>query len=158
MWEKENKMDAVKILGYNLKYLEAKSKLKDPNEFIAIPKYEVEINTDFFEKINNKENTKMDAVEFLNEKNRMMIKDPKFYNRLKDITTNDVLVEYVKQWSKDNPIKTRAQDFKEKYPNSDSFEDGTPKVCASVLGYCEKCTIIGDYSRGCVDCWNEPVE
>lgn len=72
-------------------------------------------------------------------------------------TTKDE-IDKVIDWSKNHPRKTRSQDFKEKYPNADTFEDGTPKVCASVLGYCEKCAIVGDYSRDCDDCWNEPVE
>lgn len=75
-----------------------------------------------------------------------------------ECSTAESEIDKIIQWSKNHPRKTRLQDFKEKYPNADTFEDGTPKVCASVLGYCEKCAIVGDYSRDCDACWNETVE
>lgn len=75
-----------------------------------------------------------------------------------ECSTAESEIDKIIQWYKNHQIKTRLQYFKEKYPNADTFEDGTPKVCASMLWYCEKCAIVGDYSRDCDDCWNEPVE
>ena len=72
-------------------------------------------------------------------------------------TTKDEIDKII-QWSKDNPRKTRLRDFLEKYPNAETLKNGTPKICASLLGYCEKCAICGDYSRNCDACWDEPVE
>ena len=100
----------------------------------------------------------MDAVEFLKEKNRMMLKDRDAYNELKNIPTVQAVVAYVEDWSRNHPIKTRKQDLLEKYPNAVTFESGTPKVCASALGYCKHCMIGYGGDRDCDACWNEPVE
>lgn len=117
----------------------------------------------------------MDVYEFFREYERMLktdydcdvitdvriISDAIANNKEKvlfDVTVTKEKIDKVIEWSKNHPRKTRLQDFKEKYPNADAFEDGTPKVCASLLGYCEKCAIVGDYSRDCDACWNEPVQ
>lgn len=71
---------------------------------------------------------------------------------------SDTFVNIVERWSIEHPRKTRLDDFKEKYPKAKTFESGTPKVCASSLGYCEYCVIGNDCSRDCDACWNEPVE
>ena len=75
-----------------------------------------------------------------------------------ECSTAESKIDKIIQWSKDNPRKTRSQDFLEKYPNATTFESGTPKVCASALGYCEHCMIGYDGDRDCDACWNEPVE
>lgn len=77
---------------------------------------------------------------------------------LDSISTTKDSIDKIIQWSKDNPRKTRLQDFLEKYPNAATFESGTPKVCASALGYCEHCMIGYDGDRDCDACWNEPIE
>lgn len=59
----------------------------------------------------------------------------------------------VKQWAKEHPQKTYAQDFFEKHPNARKDEFGNPFVCRKDVcgGSC-----VG--SDNCVDCWNEPME
>ena len=96
----------------------------------------------------------MDALEFLKEKNRMMNTDPQFYSQLKYIPTNDLLVAYVEQWSKDNPKKTRLKDFLDNYPNTPLQSDGTPCFCPESIGMvkCDNCTMTHR------DCWNQPLE
>ena len=117
----------------------------------------------------------MDVYEFFREFTRMfkMIRKgvtiTNMYITVEGISLSDENVSFsipwtqdhidnVMQWSKDNPRKTRSQDFLEKYPNAATFESGTPKVCASALGYCEHCMIGYDGDRDCDFCWNEPVE
>lgn len=61
--------------------------------------------------------------------------------------------DIVKQWAKEHPQKTYAQDFFEKHPNARKDEFGNPFVCRKDVcgGSC-----VG--SDNCVDCWNEPME
>lgn len=40
----------------------------------------------------------MDAVEFLKEKNRMMLNDIEAYNEIKNIPTVEYVVKYVSNW------------------------------------------------------------
>lgn len=97
----------------------------------------------------------MDALKFLEEKNRMMRTDTKSYQDLKLIPSNSGLVVYVEEWSKKHPQKTRLDDFKEKYPLAKvKDENGKYNFCCSDLGYCQ-CKYLGD---GCSQCWNEPVD
>lgn len=58
----------------------------------------------------------------------------------------------VEQWNKEHPLKTRMQDFLEKYPNSLKEYDGSPTSCCKELGYCDSCYC------DCLKCWNEPIE
>lgn len=65
-------------------------------------------------------------------------------------------VEAVNEWSKEHPLKTRMQDFFEKYPKVMKCENGIPTSCCKALGYIgieESCL----YDE-CEDCWNKPVE
>lgn len=64
------------------------------------------------------------------------------------------IVEFVEQWSKDHPQKTRKKDFLERYPNAPIEVDGTPKACCENLGYCKYCNAEVD----CVSCWNKVME
>lgn len=97
----------------------------------------------------------MDAVEFLKEKNRMMLTDSESYKELKNMPTVQCVVAYVSNWSIEHPQKTRLQDFKEKYPLAKvKDENGKYNFCCADLGYCQ-CKYFGD---GCDQCWNEPVE
>lgn len=95
----------------------------------------------------------MDALEFLNEEERMSKIDPKAYNKLAKIFKNVEVVAYVENWSKAHPKKTRMQDFLEKFPNAQMNEDGIPEVCCKVIGYTQMCK-----SCNCGYCWNQPVE
>ena len=61
--------------------------------------------------------------------------------------------EIVKQWAKEYPQKTYAQDFYEHFPKAPKDEYGAPKMCRVYVygGQCEK-------DPHCVDCWDEPME
>ena len=113
----------------------------------------------------------MDALKFFKECIRMC----NYYYRMNDecntcprahkgckISTYrdyDYIKEYiadVEKWSKEHPLRTRLQDFREKYPNAPMEADGTPAICCIDLGYRrEDCDPI---KGSCVDCWNMPVE
>ena len=62
-------------------------------------------------------------------------------------------IEIVKQWAKEHPQKTYAQDFFEKHPNARKDEFGRPKMCREDIygGGCRD-------DNNCVACWNEPME
>lgn len=64
------------------------------------------------------------------------------------------IVQFVEQWSKDHPQKTRKKDFLERYPNAPIEVDGTPKACCENLGYCKDCNAEVD----CINCWNTVME
>ena len=65
------------------------------------------------------------------------------------------LINDVDQWSKEHPLRTRLQDFMEKYPNAQICESGVPSACCKSLGYCKSCDPVGN---NCEVCWNMPVE
>lgn len=67
----------------------------------------------------------------------------------------DELENDVEQWSKDHPLRTRLQDFLEKYPDAELYDDGIPQVCCQLLGYCKTC--VGEKGV-CKNCWNMLVE
>lgn len=65
------------------------------------------------------------------------------------------LISDVEKWSKEHPKRTRLQDFLEKYPDAEVYDDGIPQVCCQILGYCKDCI----NAKGvCANCWNMPVE
>lgn len=113
----------------------------------------------------------MDAVKFLEEWQRMCdatectqcgAKYCCIYsngNAPYKMRAHNDFIKIVSDWSTDHPRKTRLQDFLEKYPNAKILESGVPKVCASLLGYCDKCeTFCENGSRDCFACWNKPLE
>lgn len=124
----------------------------------------------------------MEALEFFNELNRMCDKYSKneecskecplyeiehidtFYGAYEigmfDIMRENPkqLVEIVDDWSKEHPKKTIAEDFFEKHPDANKFENGTPKVCAAYCGYCTDCRLDDYGDRDCYSCWNMPIE
>lgn len=62
-------------------------------------------------------------------------------------------VEILQKWSDENHVKTRLDDFKEKYPNYlKEAKDGTPTACCRHLGYIDKCPL-----TKCSKCWNMPL-
>ena len=65
------------------------------------------------------------------------------------------LINDVEKWSKEHPLRTRLQDFREKYPNAQICESGLPSACYRSLGYCKSCDPVGN---NCEVCWNMPVE
>lgn len=99
----------------------------------------------------------MDAVEFLKEKNRMMLTDSESYKELKNMPTVQCVVAYVSNWSIEHPKKTRLQEFLEKYPNAPLTNGDVPRGCCATMGYRDFCNVVGEYTD-CIKCWNEPVE
>lgn len=51
------------------------------------------------------------------------------------------------------PVKTRLEDFLEKYPKAYVSVEGEPCACAKNLGYVEECPL-----KNCVDCWQDLVD
>ena len=99
----------------------------------------------------------MDAVKFLQEKKRMQLEDQRFYIEfLKSDFTYEERVKAVENWSKEHPIKTRLQDFLEKYPDAeiDHDENRPFSICAARLGYLR----VDDCQNDCAKCWNEPLQ
>lgn len=119
----------------------------------------------------------MEAVEFLKEYNRMcdiegscvacdyrneLINHIKFIGEFEYETclmltmeNPEFSVEYVEQWSKEHPKKTRLKDFLEKYPNAVLDEKGYPtEICPYHLGY-EHGICAGE---NCIECWNKPYD
>lgn len=69
-------------------------------------------------------------------------------------------IETLHKWSRENPRKTYAQDFFEKFPDAQSNSDGSPYVCRQTTyggecpgSECEKY----DYTGACYRCWSEPM-
>lgn len=60
-------------------------------------------------------------------------------------------LKILEEWDKENPQKTRLQDFLEKYPKA-PMHGNSPTACACDLGYSGVC--IDD----CEECWNTPIE
>lgn len=58
------------------------------------------------------------------------------------------VVEYVEDWSKNNPQKTILDEFLENYPNA----TGRPVMCVKYLGYKVLCC-----GYDCNICWNMPL-
>ena len=65
------------------------------------------------------------------------------------------LISDVEKWSIENPIKTRKQDFLDKYPYALLDSENVPKACCLELGYCKSCDYVA--GTGCNKCWDEPV-
>lgn len=61
-------------------------------------------------------------------------------------------VEILQKWSNENPPKTRAEDFRERFPNA--TEKYYLNLCPMRLGYMKEC-----YAKFCGDkpCWNQSV-
>lgn len=108
----------------------------------------------------------MDVLKFMKEYRRMC----DYYSRcfecpradepncnIEEISDEELenFVNTVEQWSKEHPKRTRLQDFLEKYPDAEVYDDGIPQVCCQILGYCKDCI----NAKGvCANCWNMPVE
>lgn len=110
----------------------------------------------------------MDALKFLEEFDRMCNRYVKNYCKgcpraeSPDCGVDKMnkeerakLISDVEKWSKEHPQRTRLQDFLEKYPDAELYDDGIPQVCCQILGYCKDCI----NAKGvCANCWNMPVE
>lgn len=107
----------------------------------------------------------MDAVKFLAEFNRMHHhydidcrncprgKEGCSLLGIQDKVYFEKLVSDVEKWSKEHPVKTRQQDFLEKFPKAEINKEGLPSFCCAKLGYVCNCL-----KSTCKDCWNMPVE
>lgn len=65
------------------------------------------------------------------------------------------LIADVEKWIKEHPLRTRLQDFLEKYPNAPVDGNGTPQACCEHLGYCTKSC--DPFELTCKDCWDIPI-
>ena len=75
-----------------------------------------------------------------------------------DIEDATRVIEIMQKWSDEQPKKTYAQDFFEKFPKAQSDSDGTPFVCrkriyGGIRSTLEDC----DYTGACYRCWSEPL-
>lgn len=62
------------------------------------------------------------------------------------------LMQVQEKFSDENHIKTRLEDFTEKYPNHTKDEHDVPHVCCGYLGYTDNC-----HGNNCIRCWDMPV-
>ena len=62
-------------------------------------------------------------------------------------------VEIAEKWDKEQPKKTRAQVFFEKFPDAVKCDDGTPTFCPVELGWGTN----NDCTYNCIDCWSLPA-
>lgn len=108
----------------------------------------------------------MDALKFMKESRRMCDYYPRCFEcpgadepncNIEEMSNEELekFVNIVEQWSKEHPKRTRLQDFLEKYPDAELYDDRIPQVCCQILGYCKDCI----NAKGvCANCWNMPVE
>lgn len=111
----------------------------------------------------------MDAVKFLKEKKRICnthssCSDCPLYDTFGSCNSPavedvDNLISAVEKWSKEHPVKTNLEYFKECFPKLNKSEKELVfDYCAEYLGLnhlnydCDVCT--GD----CIECWNLPYE
>lgn len=60
----------------------------------------------------------------------------------------------VDKWVQENPVKTYAMDFFEKFPNAPRSSDGIPQTCwGHVYGDGRYCP-----SDACTECWNREMK
>jgi hypothetical protein len=114
----------------------------------------------------------MDAVKFLNEKNRMCKSFGNFcdgceiYNKNDEFMSCDKYietypeqaVEIVEKWSKEHSQETRLSQFLKYYPNAPLDMYGIPHACVKDLGIVEYEYLCSDDCTDCPDCWNTPIE
>lgn len=71
-------------------------------------------------------------------------------------TINSDMIEIVQKWSDEHPLKTYAQDFREKFPNCAWREDeNRPVVCRSIIYRSDD--LLCRRIWKCAECWNEPM-
>lgn len=68
------------------------------------------------------------------------------------------LIETIQKWSDEHQKKTYVQDFFEKFPDAQSYSDGSPVICRKIIygeirPPFENCY----YTGACYRCWNEPM-
>ncbi len=87
----------------------------------------------------------MDAVKFLEERNRMCKSYGSCFTcpahidytscKFGVISGGEAIeqIKLVEKWSAAHPLRTRQSVFLEHYPNADLYEDGVLKVCPNVV-------------------------
>lgn len=69
-------------------------------------------------------------------------------------------IETLRKWSRENPRKTYAQDFFEKFPEAKPDKEGVPRMCRVNCygGSCQYSAVSGAGPAPCKACWNEEME
>ena len=69
-------------------------------------------------------------------------------------------IETLHKWSRENPRKTYAQDFFEKFPKAKPDKEGVPRICRANCygGSCQHSAVSGAGPAPCKACWNEEME
>lgn len=77
----------------------------------------------------------MDAVKFLQERNRMFLSGAATPGiELEDDFDPVKVVEMIERWSVQHPRRTRQDVFLEQYPNAVLDKDGVLRICPSFVG------------------------
>lgn len=107
----------------------------------------------------------MDAVKFLQERNRMYESGAATPGiGLEDDYDPVSAVKIVEKWSAAHPRKTRQSVFLEQYPEAKCLEDGVLAICPTALSSAYRNNIGGCKSleKRCADCrrefWMQEVE
>lgn len=106
----------------------------------------------------------MEALEFLKEQKRMckahktcnncpLVNNHCIVNHLASDDDNKKIVNFVEQWSKDHPSKTRQSVFLEQWPNCPMGDDGVIKICPRNVDKNYACVFSGCF--GCSECRRE---
>ena len=77
------------------------------------------------------------------------------------VCTNDAIkaMEILQKLSGEQPKKTYAQDFFEKFPKAQNDSDGTPFACRKrIYGGVRPNDKRCNRREACNECWNEPME
>lgn len=101
----------------------------------------------------------MDAVKFLQERNRMY--ESGAVTPCYDYDPVDA-VKIVEEWSAAHPRKTRQSVFLEQWPNAEKDNNGLCTLCPRHLVADVFCVSDGGTLKGCTDCrrefWMQEVE
>ena len=116
----------------------------------------------------------MDAVKFIEERNRMCRAFGKYCDGCPAVYENgwgcdddawdEKLVDTVEKWAAERPRKTRQSVFLEQYPEANVGEDGVLRICPCTISayYRDKTGGCGDPDMICATCrrefWMQEVE
>mgnify|MGYP004514926913 CR=1 FL=1 len=100
----------------------------------------------------------MDVIEFVKTLQRIAKKNNKTEYNIAINDNPNILVEMVKEWAKENPVKTRQDEFLKLFPNAPFDNHGVILICPYDIDKNFKCCD----SNSCVDCtrdyWMQGVE
>lgn len=72
-----------------------------------------------------------------------------------ELSRPEKAIAIIQKWSDEHPPKTYLSELLKHYPNTPLDDNGTPEsVCPYDLGLKD----IDNCDKGCVECWNQPVE